>query len=76
MATGQKGKDKRDRHCILTSAEGNIFAVSVGFSVLDNHLHLLVRLDPEVANSLRFDPIVNEPDIIYRISRVSFCGFA
>jgi hypothetical protein len=29
-----------------------IFAVSVGgFSVMDNHLHLLLRLDPEVAKS-------------------------
>jgi len=29
----------------------DIFAVSVGgFSVLDNHLHVLVRLDPDVAN--------------------------
>ncbi len=28
-----------------------IFAVSVGgFSVMDNHLHLLVRLDPEATN--------------------------
>jgi hypothetical protein len=27
-----------------------IFAVSVaGFTILDNHLHLLVRLDPEIA---------------------------
>ena len=27
-----------------------IFAVAVaGFAILDNHLHLLVRLDPEVA---------------------------
>ena len=30
-----------------------IFAVSVGgFSVLDNHLHVLVRLDPDVAGEL------------------------
>jgi hypothetical protein len=29
-----------------------IFAVSVGgFSVLDNHLHVLVRLDPDTAKS-------------------------
>ena len=28
-----------------------IFAVSVGgFSLMDNHLHLLLRIDPEVAN--------------------------
>ena len=28
-----------------------IFAVSVGgFSLMDNHLHLLLRIDPEVAS--------------------------
>ena len=28
----------------------NIFAVAVGgFSIMDNHLHVLVRLDPDVA---------------------------
>jgi hypothetical protein len=31
---------------------GDIFAVAVGgFSVMDNHLHVLVRLDPDVAES-------------------------
>ena len=31
-----------------------IFAVAVGgFSVLDNHLHLLVRLDPDIASDGR-----------------------
>src|SRR5271167_2201578 len=36
-----------------------IFAVSVGgFSVLDNHLHLLVRLDPEVANGWSDEEVV------------------
>jgi len=30
----------------------SLFAISVaGFSVMDNHLHLLVRIDPEVADS-------------------------
>jgi len=30
---------------------GEIFAVSVGgFSVMDNHLHVLLRLDPEIAH--------------------------
>ena len=30
-----------------------IFAVSVaGFAILDNHLHLLVRLDPDMAGGL------------------------
>jgi REP element-mobilizing transposase RayT len=30
----------------------DIFAVAVGgFSVMDNHLHVLVRLDPDVAKA-------------------------
>ena len=36
-----------------------IFAVAVGgFSVLDNHLHLLVRLDPDVANGWSDEEVV------------------
>jgi len=36
-----------------------IFAVAVGgFSVLDNHLHLLVRLDPEIAAGWSDDEVV------------------
>ncbi len=36
-----------------------IFAVAVGgFSVLDNHLHLLVRLDPEVAKTWSDEDVV------------------
>jgi hypothetical protein len=37
----------------------DIFAVSVGgFSVLDNHLHLLLRLDPDVAKAWSDDDVV------------------
>src|SRR5271165_4542933 len=36
-----------------------IFAVSVaGFSVLDNHLHVLVRLDPDVAKGWSDEEVV------------------
>ena len=36
-----------------------IFAVSVGgFSIMDNHLHLLLRLDPNVANSWSAEEVV------------------
>ena len=36
-----------------------IFAVAVGgFSVLDNHLHLLVRLDPDVAKTWSDEEVV------------------
>ena len=36
-----------------------IFAVGVGgFSVMDNHLHLLVRLDPEIAKDWSDDEVV------------------
>ena len=37
----------------------NIFAVSVGgYSVMDNHLHVLVRLDPEVAGNWSDEDVV------------------
>jgi REP element-mobilizing transposase RayT len=37
----------------------DIFAISVGgFSVLDNHLHLLVRLDPDTANGWSHEEVV------------------
>ena len=37
-----------------------IFAVSVGgFSVMDNHLHLLLRLDPEVAKQWSAEEVVD-----------------
>ena len=36
-----------------------IFAVSVGgFSMLDNHMHLLLRLDPEVANGWTDEEVI------------------
>ena len=36
-----------------------IFAVSVGgFSVMDNHLHVLVRLDPDVAQGWSDEEVV------------------
>ncbi len=36
-----------------------IFAVAVaGFAILDNHLHLLVRLDPDVAGSWSDEDVV------------------
>ena len=38
---------------------GDIFAVSVaGFAVLDNHLHVLARIDPEVANAWSDEEVV------------------
>jgi hypothetical protein len=36
-----------------------IFAVAVGgFSVMDNHLHVLVRLDPEIASAWSDEEVV------------------
>jgi hypothetical protein len=36
-----------------------IFAVAVGgFSILDNHLHLLLRLDPDIANAWSDEEVV------------------
>ena len=43
-----------------------IFAVGVGgFSVMDNHLHLLVRLDPEVAADWSDDEVVRRWGHLY-----------
>ena len=43
-----------------------IFAVGVGgFSVMDNHLHLLVRLDPEVAAAWSDDEVVRRWGRLY-----------
>ena len=43
-----------------------IFAVGVGgFSVMDNHLHLLVRLDPEVAADWSDDEVVRRWGRLY-----------
>ena len=44
-----------------------IFAVDVGgFSVMDNHLHLLVRLDPEIATDWSDDEVVRRWGSLYR----------
>jgi REP element-mobilizing transposase RayT len=43
-----------------------VFAVGVGgFSVMDNHLHLLVRLDPEVAANWSDDEVVRRWGRLY-----------
>ena len=43
-----------------------IFAVGVGgFSVMDNHLHLLVRLDPEIAKDWSDDEVVRRWGSLY-----------
>ena len=56
VARSCSAKDRENRkewieHRLQELAE--IFAVSVGgFSVMDNHLHVLVRLDPDIADRL------------------------
>jgi hypothetical protein len=43
-----------------------LFAVSVGgFSVMDNHMHLLVRLDPEVAAAWSDEEVVRRWFVLY-----------
>jgi len=43
-----------------------IFAVSVGgFAILDNHLHLLVRLDPAVADTWPAEEVVRRWFVLY-----------
>jgi hypothetical protein len=46
-------------HCDRLQELSEIFAVSVGgFSVMDNHLHVLVRLDPETAKDWSDEQVV------------------
>ena len=54
---GQKSRKQWIEHRLQELA--NIFAISVGgFSALDNHLHVLLRLDPEVANGWSGEEVV------------------
>jgi REP element-mobilizing transposase RayT len=49
-----------------TQELAQIFAVAVGgFSVLDNHLHLLVRLDPDVARDWSDEEVVHRWDRLF-----------
>ena len=52
LADGPENRKEWIEHRLQELAE--IFAVSVGgFSVMDNHLHVLVRLDPDTATGQR-----------------------
>jgi len=47
----------------------DIFAVAVGgFSVLDNHLHVLARLDPDVAEAWSEEEVVRRWGRLFRDS--------
>ena len=51
---GEEGCDRKGWIERRLEELSEIFAVAVaGFAILDNHLHLLVRLDPDVAKSGR-----------------------
>ena len=56
------GEGTRDRKAWIESRLeelAQIFAIAVGgFSVMDNHLHILLRLDPEVANGWSDEEVV------------------
>ena len=55
-----------------------IFAVAVGgFSVMDNHLHVLLRLDPDVARAWSDDEVVRRGDGSFRLgtSRAADAGY-
>ena len=57
LGEGPTNRKEWIEHRLQELAE--IFAVAVGgFSVLDNHLHLLVRLDPDVAKSWSDEEVV------------------
>ena len=56
---GEGDFDRKDWIDHRVKELGEIFAVSVGgFSVLDNYLHLLVRLDPDVAKGWSDEEVV------------------
>ena len=56
------GEGGHDRKCWIEhrlEELAEIFAVAVaGFAILDNHVHLLVRLDPEVARGRSDEDVV------------------
>src|SRR5271166_4319092 len=57
LAEGNFDRKEWIEHRLRELAE--IFAVSVGgFSVLDNHLHVLVRLDPDIASGWSDEDVV------------------
>jgi REP element-mobilizing transposase RayT len=44
----------------------DVFAVAVGgFSVMDNHLHVLVLLDPDVATAWSHEEVVRRPGRLF-----------
>src|SRR5271157_858135 len=52
LGEGMHDRKSWIEHRLEELAEGNSVAVA-GFAILDNHLHLLVRLDPDVAGAGR-----------------------
>jgi hypothetical protein len=56
---GERDFDPKERIDHRVKELGEIFAVSVGgFSVMDNHLHALLRLDPYVARGWSDEEVV------------------
>jgi hypothetical protein len=52
----------------------DIFAVAIaGFSVMDNHLHVLVRLDPEVAQGWSDEEVVRRWGRLFPPRRARTC---
>ncbi|MCA9195535.1 MAG: hypothetical protein KDB03_27375, partial [Planctomycetales bacterium] len=57
---GEGGTDRKKWIEARLKKLDSIFAVSVGgFSVMDNHLHLLLRLDPDEAKTWTADEVVD-----------------
>ena len=58
-AEGEAGAGRKDWIELRLQELAKIFAVSVGgFSVMDNHLHVLVRLDPDMAKDWSDEEVV------------------
>ncbi len=56
---GEEGCDRKDWIERRLEELAEVFAVAVaGFAILDNHLHLLVRLDPDVAKGWSDEDVV------------------
>ena len=76
LAEGQTNRKEWLENRIKELAE--IFAVGIGgFSVMDNHIHLLLRLDPDVAQGWSDEDVVRPGDNYFRLatSRGSPCRF-
>jgi len=66
---GEEGCDRKGWIERRLEELAEIFAVAVaGFAILDNHLHLLVRLDPDVAAGWPDEEVVRRWDASFLLA--------